>query len=82
MRGIRSSNWILGANESLMAGLLAIDNVVAGFNSHEEFNAALSAFKVLGGGFPDELTVVCYAKDVEWRNHARPGYTTGGNRRM
>ena len=52
-----------------MAGFLAVDYVIAGFYTHQELDAALGAFEVIGGGFPDELAVVGYAEDVEGRDH-------------
>ena len=61
--------WIFGTNESFVAGFLAIDYVIAGFYAHEELDAALGAFEIIGGGFPDQLAVVGYAEDVEGRDH-------------
>src|SRR5258708_18514727 len=60
---------IFGANESFVAGFLAVDDVIAWFYAHEELDAALCAFEVVGGGFPDQLAILGYEKDVEGRNH-------------
>src|SRR5258708_24221471 len=64
---------IFGANESFVAGFLAIDDVVAWFYAHEELDAALCAFEVVGGGFPDQLAILGYEKDVEGRDHGGGG---------
>lgn len=60
---------IFGTNESFVAGFLAIDDVVAWFYAHQELDAALCAFEVVGGGFPDQLAILGYEKDVEGRDH-------------
>src|SRR5882762_8953992 len=60
---------IFGTNESFVAGFLAIDDVVAWFYAHQELDAAVCAFEVVGGGFPDQLAILGYEKDVEGRDH-------------
>jgi len=60
---------IFGTNESFVTGFLAVDDVIAGFYAHEELDAVLGAFEGLRGGFPDQLAIGCYAKDVEGRDH-------------
>src|SRR6266478_3791364 len=60
---------IFGANDSFVAGFLAVDDVIAWFYAHQELEAALCAFEVVGGGFPDQLAILGYEKDVEGRDH-------------
>jgi len=62
-----------------VTGFLAVDDVIAGFYAHEELDAVLGAFEVVGSGFPDQLAIVCYAKDVEGRDHGG-GYITAVTR--
>src|SRR5258705_7113295 len=69
---------IFGTNESFVAGFLAIDDVVAWFYAHEELDAALCAFEVVGGGFPDQLAILGYEKDVEGRDHGGGGISQAG----
>ena len=60
---------IFGANDSFVAGFLTVDDVIAWFYAHQELDAALCAFEVVGGGFPDQLAILGYEKDVEGRDH-------------
>ena len=77
--GDRRSTGIFGANDRFVACFLAIDDVVAWFYAHQELDAAVCAFEVVGGGFPDQLAIFGYEKDVEGRDHGGGGYITGGN---
>src|SRR5216684_1980529 len=74
--------WIFGANESFVAGFLAVDYVIAGFYTHQELDAALGAFEGFRGGFPDEVAGVGYSKDVEGRDHGRRTYITNSKNWM
>jgi hypothetical protein len=67
---------IFGANERFVAGFLAVDYVIGGLDAHEQLDASVGAVEIIGGGFPDEVAVVGYAKDVEGRDHGRRVYTT------
>jgi hypothetical protein len=69
---------MFGTNESFVTGFLAVDDVIAGFYAHEELDAVLGALEGLRGGFPEQLAIVGYAKDVEGRDHRRRGYITNG----
>src|ERR1700704_3479898 len=66
---VTGSTGIFGANDSFVAGFLAIDDVVAWLYAHQELDTPLCAFEVVGGGFPDQLAVFGYEKDVEGRDH-------------
>src|SRR5258705_3215795 len=60
---------IFSANDGFVADLRAVDDVIAWFYAHQELDAALCAFEVVGGGFPDQLAILGYEKDVEGRDH-------------
>ena len=55
---------IFGTHNGLPTGFLAVNDVIPRLGSHQDPDAASG-----GGGPPKQMTVACYAKNIEGREH-------------
>jgi hypothetical protein len=58
-----------GTHNRLPISFLAVNDVIPGLGCHQNPDAALGGLRRFGGGSPNQMTVACYAKDVEGRKH-------------